>query len=316
MLENSVNNTEIHHFFEMPPEAFHGKIPFIVTDLIAELKNRNWADVEGIFRLNGSDTKTKELCDDLDKDRVTNWAKYDDVHTIATALKRYFRQMSEHEPLVTLDVYDCVIGLMGINDEEREVDVFKNVLAMLPKIRMITLGYLCQFLNETAKSSSKNKMTPDNLAICFAPNIITSPNVPPLDAMQQAQLANKALALLISRFNDIFTDFSVDESLFCNEEDFSLFNAPPINVVHIQHQIFRCNFRHGHIIPFVPLCRLVKTKRFERPTRDPPDPANIEGDETLRQQQVLTTLLNSKMIKPGNSVSPKTEKEVSSFSLD
>ena len=72
-----------HHFFSMPPEAFHGKIPYIVSDLICELRRRQWYKVEGIFRLNGSDKVIKEIVADIDKGPIADWSKYPSVHDLA-----------------------------------------------------------------------------------------------------------------------------------------------------------------------------------------------------------------------------------------
>lgn len=296
MIDSAEQQTENHHFFDMPPEAFHGKIPFIVTDLIAELKRRNCEKVEGIFRLNGSDTRINQLIAEMDKGRIQDWDKYnkpEDIHVISTALKRYFGRMAEKEPLATHEYYACFIGAMeSINADPKSKPVLNTLTGLLPKIRRLTMGYLCKFLYDISTNSAENKMTPSNLAICFAPNILTSTDVPPDLALQQQQEANKVFAILIEDYQMVFEgiDFN-DESLICNEEDFNLFNAPPINVVHIQNQIFRCNFRHGHIIPFVPLCRLIDSQKFKRPTRDPPDPTN-EQKEEIGYSELLETVRN------------------------
>ena len=144
------------HFFEMAPEEFHHKIPFIVTDLIKELRRRESEKVEGIFRLNGSDTKIRELCADLDRGRIEDWSKYDDIHTIATALKRYVRNMAEHEPLVTTDVYSCLTTVMLLNRPDREVELTRQVIDMLVPVRRYTLSYLMKYLNEILANQKVN----------------------------------------------------------------------------------------------------------------------------------------------------------------
>ena len=290
---------EANHFFQMAPESFHGKIPFIVTDLITELRRRNCEDAVGIFRLNGSDTQTRELCDALDKGKVTDWSPYD-IHTVSTALKRYFRQMAETEPLVPMESYDCIIAVVNIRDTMNSMDIndsivekLAKVIEQMPKIRMLTLGYLCKFLVEIAAKKEVNKMNEQNIAICFAPNILTMPDLPPTEIAEQSKLANTAFQLILENFDKIFPNFHVDESMYCNEDDFSLFNAPPFNVVHIQTQIFRCNFRRNHIIPFVPLCRLVDADVFQRPARPAPGIDENEDDLASRQAALLTTRLSN-----------------------
>lgn len=304
MTDDSSQTHENHHFFDMPPEAFHGKIPFIVTDLISELKRRQCEKVVGIFRLNGADTRTNQLINEMDKGRVTDWSKYDnpdDINTISCTLKRYFRKMAEKEPLATHELYQCFIAIMENikTDPMAKVNLI-NLVRLIPKIRRIIMGYLCKFLYEIAQNSEENKMNYSNLAICFAPNILVSnddENLPQQVQLKNATYANDVFAVLIEDYQTIFEGINFDdENLLCNEEDFNLFNAPPINVVHIQNQIFRCNFRHGHIIPFVPLCRLIDSPKFVRPTRDPPDVTSDQGDN-MGYSELLESVRNMAMKK-------------------
>lgn len=299
MTDNPSQPQENHHFFDMPPEAFHGKIPFIVTDLIDELKRRNCEKVVGIFRLNGADTRINQLIAELDKGRVQDWEKYtqpEDINVIACTLKRYFRKMSEKEPLATHELYTCFIAVMeNIKTDPLAKATLINLVRLLPKIRRIIMGYLCKFLYEISQHSDENKMTPSNLSVCIAPNILVSndddmSNLSQQVQMKQAASANDIFTILIEDYKTIFEGINFDdENLLCNEEDFNLFNAPPINVVHIQNQIFRCNFRHGHIIPFVPLCRLIDSPKFERPTRDPPD-ASVDQPDNNNYSALLESV--------------------------
>lgn len=303
-MSNPSQSAESHHFFDMPPEAFHGKIPFIVTDLITELKRRNCVDQDGIFRLNGADSRINQLISELDKGRVQDWSKYnnpEDIHVISCALKRYFRKMAEKEPLATHEYYQCFIGAMeSIKADPKSKPVLNNLVGLLPKIRRIILGYLCKFLYEISQNSAKNRMTPSNLSICFAPNILVSSDetdLPQEVQLQQTNSANDVFAILIEDYQTIFKGINFDdENLLCTEEDFNLFNAPPINVVHIQNQIFRCNFRHGHIIPFVPLCRLIDSQKFKRPTRDPPNP-DSDVNSNMGYSELLASVRKISMQK-------------------
>lgn len=290
---NQNNEPLEHHFFSMPPEAFHGKIPYIVSDLICELRQRQWYKVEGIFRLNGSDTVIKEIIADIDKGPIADWSKYPSIHDLAVTLKRYFRQMSEQEPITTHDAYECFVAAAETADQN--LNILQSLVNLMPKIRRTIFAYLCKFLADTAEHFSENKMTADNLSICFAPNLICSPNIPIEDIQNQSLSVNKIFALFISHYDVAFKGVDIsDPALFCTQEDLALLNAPPINVVHIQHQIFRCNFRRNHIVPYVPLCRLLTSSKFERPTSEPPK----LGDEMQASlDNIMSSLRNGKLKK-------------------
>ena len=271
-------------YFEASPESFHGKIPFVVTDLITELRNRHSENVEGIFRLNGSDTKIRELCDDLNKGRINDWSKYEDIHTISTSLKRYFRKMAEVEPLMTTQLYDLFMAVVMLDDPDRVVELIRNLVNEIGQVRRYTLAYLMKYLYEITLNSKVNLMTAKNLGVCFGPNLLASNDVPASEAMQQGLAVNKVVELMIEKYETIFAGLEVGDEMLCNDEDFIEFNKPPVNLANVQYQMFRCQFRKGKIIPFVPLCRLLR--KYERPTRKAP-----EIDE--QESQVLTTMLGT-----------------------
>jgi hypothetical protein len=272
-------------FFEAPPEDFHGKLPFVLTDLISELRRRNAKHVEGIFRLNGSDTEIRRLIDDLNQGRIQNWAKYEDIHVISCALKRYFRSMSEREPIIPNDIIPCLVVTMDLGSSNEQFlaqqhHLLKKIVKMLPRIRALTLGYLIQFLKEISLNSDVNRMTPNNLGICFAPNFVGDGALEPTTALHDQQCINTALGLMIQTFEETFAGCEITDDLVCDEDDLRAFSRPPVNLTHLQHQTCRCQFRHGKIIPFVPICRLLK--KFAPPTRSADDG---EGGDRL------TTLL-------------------------
>lgn len=271
-------------FFEASPESFHGKIPFIVTDLITELRNRHSENVEGIFRLNGSDTKTRELCDALNNGRINDWSRYTDIHTVSTSLKRYFRSMAEVEPLMTSQLYDLFIAVVQLESPDRVIQLLRKLVQEIGRVRKYTLAYLMRYLHEITENSKVNLMTAKNLGVCFGPNLLAANDIPQAEAMQHGLAVNKVVETMIEHYDEIFEGLEVGEDLLCNDEDFIEFNKPPVNLANVQYQMFRCQFRNGKIIPFVPLCRLLK--KYERPTREPP---RMDGEE----DQVLTTMLGT-----------------------
>lgn len=253
----------------LSPEAYSGKIPFIVTDLISELRRRHAEKVEGIFRLNGSDIKIKELTEALSHGPISNWENYD-VHCISTALKRYFRDMSEHEPLIPHDLYDCVIATMSVKEEGRYAVLLKKIINSISPPRQLTLAYLCKFCAEITENSSENKMSPKNLSICIGPNIIVSHDEDDANAMKNSSLANNAFEIMISHFNEIFGDIALDDSVICEDEDLEPLLAPTLNTVNVNHFVVRNKYRQGSLIPYVPVCRISNSPEFKRPSFQPP----------------------------------------------
>lgn len=210
-------------FFSQRPEAYGDKIPFIVTDLINELHKRNAADVEGIFRLAGSDRETKELISEFSKGQVASYDNYD-VNTLATCLKRYFMRMSEvSQPLIPFELYACMIAIMKMPlGEDIIIQKVKPLLsANMPPSKYKALVYLCQFLRTITAKSETNRMTSTNLSICIGPNLLVSPESGTFESLQESQYANKALEMMIRKYDDLFGDVTLTESDICTTETLS-----------------------------------------------------------------------------------------------
>jgi len=92
-----------------------------------------------------------------------------EVHDASGVFKLYFRLLPE--PLIPFDLYDRFIKV-GHNKGDDRVDQLKELVQLLPKDNFALLDALCEFLMEVSTYSNENKMTPDNLAIVFAPNLV------------------------------------------------------------------------------------------------------------------------------------------------
>jgi hypothetical protein len=208
--------------FSLHPDVYGNKIPFIVTDLIAILEARNAGDVVGIFRLNGSDVQTRELIALLDKGRVSDWDRFD-VHSCSTALKRYFRRTGELHPLVPFELYACIIAIARLPSEDDCIPKLASLLpSYMPKARYKTMAYFVQYLHKISLQAEASQMNSRNLSICVGPNLFVSPESESPNALSESLYANKALEMMIRRYDEIFPGPSAEgfgEEDFCTDED-------------------------------------------------------------------------------------------------
>lgn len=65
---------------------------------------------------------------------------------------------------------------MASGNQKGGLSALWNVVYSLPQANLDNLHYLVKFLASLASNKHSNKMTPQNLAIVIAPNIIWSPN--------------------------------------------------------------------------------------------------------------------------------------------
>lgn len=151
-------------------------------------------DVEGIFRLSGSEKRIKELREAFNSpDRYgkgLDWTGYT-VHDAANILRRYFNQLPE--PIIPLEFYDRfrdplrnhqsqAVGHMdqqspseGDFDAAVTIRVYQNLITELPPLNRQLLLYILDLLAVFASKSDLNKMTTMNLAAIFQPGILSHP---------------------------------------------------------------------------------------------------------------------------------------------
>jgi hypothetical protein len=152
-------------------------------------------DVEGIFRLSGSEKRIKELREAFNSpDRYgkgLDWTGYT-VHDAANILRRYFNQLPE--PIIPLDFYERfreplrghqsqAVGQMegqspsiGDFDPNTTIRIFQSLITELPPLNRQLLLYILDLLAVFASKSDLNKMTTPNLAAIFQPGILSHPH--------------------------------------------------------------------------------------------------------------------------------------------
>lgn len=74
----------------------------------------------------------------------------------------------------------------------------------MPTTNRVATKYLFSFLNNVTKKSEINKMSPENLAIVFCPNILRSPSDDILEQMVDTEKCTRLIVLLITSYSEIF----------------------------------------------------------------------------------------------------------------
>ncbi|KAH0794379.1 RhoGAP domain containing protein [Histomonas meleagridis] len=251
-------------YFTRSPEEFGGKIPFIVTDLIERMRELNAESVEGIFRLSGPTGEVDNLCSRLDNGRA-DLSHITDVHILSCALKKYFRDIVEIDPLLPFEYFDDVIAIPEMQNVEEGIQKFKSLLKNLTSVRLQTFAYLFKYLKDITQNPT-SKMNSTNLAIVFSPNIMASKKkVKNYEKQIKINgMQNKAIAMLIDQSDKIFE--GVELSPFITAEDMVILSSPPINKNDVQYFIETRKLRHKSLIPFVPF-QLLGSPNFVRPNR-------------------------------------------------
>lgn len=231
--------------------------------------------------LNGKNTETTELCEELNNGLIKDWSKYPDIHTVSLALKRYFRALSDASPFFEIDLFDKLNKTYGSENVHLTI---KSLISDIENTKFLTLKYLIKYLNDVSKNSDINKMLPANLAICF------SPNFSPKTSESVNQFSSTYwLEVMITFYEQIFdgTDFAVD--MFFSDDEVIALRFPPIPPQRIaylasKNQLRTHSSKHPLLIPVIPNFKLPGYGfSLVRPKKKAPPPPDEEFIQTLIQ---------------------------------
>jgi hypothetical protein len=178
------------------------QLPLVCEETIEFLRTRGLSE-PGLFRISGN----KENMETLER-------KYSgqepvvltDVHDAAGILKIYLRKLPE--PLIPFSHYPAFIRAGEKPKDPARIPLIKDLVTKLPTENKALLTYLMGFLKSLADNSARNKMTPENLAIVFAPNLIrpAPQNENPTSMMVEMPISIGLVATMISNHDEIFCE--------------------------------------------------------------------------------------------------------------
>ncbi|NXH32569.1 SYDE2 protein, partial [Myiagra hebetior] len=158
-------------------------VPLLLQKCILEIEKRG-CQVVGLYRLCGSAAVKKELREAFERDSkaVTLCeSQYPDINVITGVLKDYLRELPS--PLITKQLYEAVLDAMvknplkmtanGCENDPSDSEHAAALLDCLPDVEKATLKMLLDHLKLVASYHEVNKMTCQNLAVCFGPVLLS-----------------------------------------------------------------------------------------------------------------------------------------------
>ncbi|XP_043086110.1 rho GTPase-activating protein SYDE2 isoform X2 [Puntigrus tetrazona] len=158
-------------------------VPLLIEKCISEIERRG-CQVVGLYRLCGSAAVKKELREAFERDSHAvelSENNYPDINVITGVLKDYLRELPH--PLITKPLYESVLDSMarrpllmgsgGCENEPLDSDHAVALLEILPEVEKATLRKLLDHLKRVASHHEANKMTCQNLAVCFGPVLLS-----------------------------------------------------------------------------------------------------------------------------------------------
>ncbi|XP_078581593.1 rho GTPase-activating protein 5-like isoform X12 [Branchiostoma floridae x Branchiostoma japonicum] len=183
------------NYFGLPMEKIvqseDNPIPLFVEMCVKYIENEG-IRTEGIFRVNGKKEDTdlirlkfdEEEITDLNDLQVADGDHKVSVNAAAGALKSFFVELPE--PLIPHSVHDDLIVAISTKDDQIKTRNLREVLRKLSPVTQAVFKYLLEHLYRVSEFSSDNKMTSENLAICFMPTLMR-PDFSTFDMGAQSQ---------------------------------------------------------------------------------------------------------------------------------
>ncbi|XP_051275795.1 rho GTPase-activating protein SYDE1 [Dicentrarchus labrax] len=175
----NVFGVELHHLVEK--EGSSSPIPLLIQKCVAEIERRG-LKVVGLYRLCGSAAVKKELRDWFERNSSAVCLSedlYPDINVITGILKDYLRELPSQ--LITRTLYQVVREAMTLRPppappatpDPQLAQSTVELLSCLPPPERATLSLLLDHLSLVASFSPFNRMTHQNLAVCFGPVLLT-----------------------------------------------------------------------------------------------------------------------------------------------
>uniref|UniRef100_A0A4W6FAM7 Rho GTPase-activating protein 24 n=1 Tax=Lates calcarifer TaxID=8187 RepID=A0A4W6FAM7_LATCA len=178
--------------------------PLLVEQCVDFIRERG-LDEEGLFRMPGQANLVKELQEAFDCGDKPLFDSNTDVHTVASLLKLYLRELPE--PVIPFSKYEDFLTCAQLlaKDEEEGVQELGNQVSTLPLPNYNLLKYICKFLDEVQSHCSENKMSVQNLATVFGPNILRPKMEDPVTIMEGTSLVQHLMTVLIREHNRLYS---------------------------------------------------------------------------------------------------------------
>uniref|UniRef100_H2ZLM1 Rho GTPase-activating protein 10 n=1 Tax=Ciona savignyi TaxID=51511 RepID=H2ZLM1_CIOSA len=188
----------------------------VIEKVIAEIERRG-VEHEGIYRLVGVLSKVDFLlqqavnpatCDSVDFSNESEW----EINTLTSALKSAFRNLPE--PILTFELHRDFINAAKLDNHNDRVTKIRELIEKLPKPNQRVLSLLAPHLRRVQSHSEQNKMTIQNLGVCFGPTLMR-------DKQESVQ------SIMELKFSNIIVEILI-EFMFLEEEE--VFDETPQKV--------------------------------------------------------------------------------------
>ncbi|XP_070697387.1 rho GTPase-activating protein 22 [Pempheris klunzingeri] len=178
-------------------------VPVLVEQCVCFIREHGLEE-EGLFRAPGQTNHVRELQDAFDRGEKPVFDSTTDVHTVASLLKLYIRELPE--PIIPFSKYTQFLSCAQLLTKDKAMGILElgKQVKSLPQVNYNLLKYICRFLDEVQSHSSENKMSVQNLATVFGPNILRPRVEDPVTMMEGSSQVQHLMTVLISEHAQLY----------------------------------------------------------------------------------------------------------------
>uniref|UniRef100_A0A3B5KWL5 SLIT-ROBO Rho GTPase-activating protein 1 n=1 Tax=Xiphophorus couchianus TaxID=32473 RepID=A0A3B5KWL5_9TELE len=189
-------------FFALPCDSGQA-IPRVVESCIRYI-NLYGLQHQGIFRVSGSQLEVNDIKNSFERgnDPLTDDEDNHDINSVAGVLKLYFRGLEN--PLFPKERFNDLLSCIRADNLYERALYIRKILLTIPRSVLIVMRYLFAFLNHLSQYSDENMMDPYNLAICFGPTLMPTPDTQ--DQVSCQAHVNEIIKTIIIHHETIFPD--------------------------------------------------------------------------------------------------------------
>uniref|UniRef100_A0A3Q1GCP3 Rho GTPase activating protein 22 n=1 Tax=Acanthochromis polyacanthus TaxID=80966 RepID=A0A3Q1GCP3_9TELE len=179
------------------------QVPVLVEQCVGFIHEHGLKE-EGLFRAPGQTNHVRELQDAFDRGKKPVFDSSTDVHTVASLLKLYIRELPE--PIIPFSKYTQFLSCAQLLTKDKEMGIIElgKQVKSLPQVNYNILKYICKFLDEVQSHSNENKMSVQNLATVFGPNILRPRVEDPVTMMEGSSQVQHLMTVLISEHSRLY----------------------------------------------------------------------------------------------------------------
>ncbi|XP_065366516.1 uncharacterized protein MAL13P1.304 isoform X2 [Calliphora vicina] len=170
-------------------------VPRFVVDAVDYIERKDRIIQDGLYRACGNKFSIDELKLKLTKSYIydSKLIAADDIHTVTSLLKQFFRDLPE--PVIPPEIY----SRMTVNLADKEsIDTIRIALEEIKEPNKSTLRFLIKHLTNVTACSSSNRMNASNMAIVWGPSLFALNDTYDIGRM------NTLTKVLIENYDRIF----------------------------------------------------------------------------------------------------------------